>query len=154
MGILGLPMLVAPFLGPVLSGWLLEYTSWHWIFRINVPIGIIALIIGIKSLPSGRICGTFPAGCIPVPVIGNAKRYLYILDDELLCHDGPGAGTDHDAARYPCDEIGSEKPDQPGHAADGFDSTDRRFFCRYHHVRITFVQHCESYESCAERYSW
>lgn len=54
MGILGLPMLVAPFLGPVLSGWLLEYTSWHWIFRINVPIGIIALIIGIKCLPASN----------------------------------------------------------------------------------------------------
>lgn len=54
MGILGLPMLVAPFLGPVLSGWLLEYTSWHWIFLINVPIGIIALIIGIKCLPASN----------------------------------------------------------------------------------------------------
>lgn len=51
MGLLGLPMLIAPVLGPVLSGWLLEYASWHWIFLINVPIGIAALILGVKYLP-------------------------------------------------------------------------------------------------------
>jgi EmrB/QacA subfamily drug resistance transporter len=51
MGLLGLPMLIAPVLGPVLSGWLLEYASWHWIFLINVPIGVIAMIVGIKFLP-------------------------------------------------------------------------------------------------------
>jgi len=52
MGMLGVPMLLAPALGPILSGWLIEYASWHWIFLINLPIGIIALIIGIRSLPN------------------------------------------------------------------------------------------------------
>ncbi|MBN7773525.1 MDR family MFS transporter [Clostridium aminobutyricum] len=52
MGILGLPMLIAPILGPVISGFLLQYASWHWIFLINIPIGIIAIILGIKFLPS------------------------------------------------------------------------------------------------------
>ncbi|MFT8321312.1 MAG: MDR family MFS transporter [Bacillus sp. (in: firmicutes)] len=51
MGVLGVPMLLAPALGPVLSGWLVEYVSWHWIFLINLPIGIVALIVGIKFLP-------------------------------------------------------------------------------------------------------
>ncbi|WP_232381122.1 MDR family MFS transporter [Paenibacillus tianjinensis] len=51
MGMLGIPMLLAPALGPVLSGWLVEYVSWHWIFLINVPIGIVGIILGIKYLP-------------------------------------------------------------------------------------------------------
>lgn len=51
MGMIGIPMLLAPALGPVLSGWLVEYVSWHWIFLINLPIGIIAVIIGIRTLP-------------------------------------------------------------------------------------------------------
>ncbi|MBP2000373.1 EmrB/QacA subfamily drug resistance transporter [Paenibacillus shirakamiensis] len=51
MGMLGIPMLLAPALGPVLSGYFVEYVSWHWIFLINLPVGIIALIIGIKFLP-------------------------------------------------------------------------------------------------------
>jgi EmrB/QacA subfamily drug resistance transporter len=51
MGFLAMPMLIAPLLGPVLSGWLLEYVSWHWIFLINLPIGLIAILLGLKYLP-------------------------------------------------------------------------------------------------------
>ena len=51
MGLLGVPMLLAPALGPILSGWLIEYVSWHWIFLINLPIGIMALFVGMKFLP-------------------------------------------------------------------------------------------------------
>jgi EmrB/QacA subfamily drug resistance transporter len=54
MGILGFPMLAAPIAGPVLSGWILSYASWNWIFLINLPIGIIALILGIKYLPESN----------------------------------------------------------------------------------------------------
>ncbi|WP_419876087.1 MDR family MFS transporter [Candidatus Pristimantibacillus sp. PTI5] len=55
MGLLGIPMLIAPAFGPVLSGWLVDSVSWHWIFIINLPIGIIAFILGYKYLPkSGR----------------------------------------------------------------------------------------------------
>ncbi|NOU90497.1 DHA2 family efflux MFS transporter permease subunit [Paenibacillus sp. LMG 31460] len=51
MGVLGVPMLIAPAFGPVLSGWLVDSVSWHWIFIINLPIGIIAFILGYKYLP-------------------------------------------------------------------------------------------------------
>ena len=40
MAILGVPMLLGPILGPILGGWLIDAASWHWIFLINVPIGI------------------------------------------------------------------------------------------------------------------
>ena len=45
MGILGVPMLVAPILGPILGGWLVDDVSWRWIFLINVPIGIVAIVL-------------------------------------------------------------------------------------------------------------
>ncbi|MFM9277632.1 MDR family MFS transporter [Paenibacillus jiagnxiensis] len=51
MGLLGIPMQIAPAFGPVLSGWLVDSVSWHWIFIINLPIGIIAFILGYKYLP-------------------------------------------------------------------------------------------------------
>ena len=51
MGLLGLPIMLAPTLGPVVSGYILEYFSWHWIFRINIPIGIIAIILTVLFLP-------------------------------------------------------------------------------------------------------
>jgi EmrB/QacA subfamily drug resistance transporter len=43
MGILGVPMLVAPIVGPILGGWLVDDVSWRWIFFLNIPIGIVAI---------------------------------------------------------------------------------------------------------------
>jgi drug resistance transporter, EmrB/QacA subfamily len=51
MGMIGIPMLLAPASGPILSGWLVDYATWHWIFLINLPIGIAAVIIGLRTLP-------------------------------------------------------------------------------------------------------
>lgn len=51
MGMLGIPMMLGPALGPVLGGYLLEYATWHWIFLINLPIGIIAILVGLRYLP-------------------------------------------------------------------------------------------------------
>ena len=50
MGVLGVPMLVAPILGPILGGWLVDDVSWRWIFFINIPIGIVAVILALKVL--------------------------------------------------------------------------------------------------------
>ncbi len=43
MAILGVPMLLGPIFGPILGGWLIDNYSWHWIFLINLPIGLLAL---------------------------------------------------------------------------------------------------------------
>jgi EmrB/QacA subfamily drug resistance transporter len=51
MAILGVPMLLGPILGPILGGWLIDAASWHWIFLINVPIGVIALVYSLLALP-------------------------------------------------------------------------------------------------------
>src|SRR6202050_2357833 len=45
MGFWGLGIVVAPMLGPVLGGWLTDSYSWRWVFYINVPIGIAALVM-------------------------------------------------------------------------------------------------------------
>jgi EmrB/QacA subfamily drug resistance transporter len=54
MAILGVPMLLGPIMGPILGGWLIQHASWHWIFLINVPIGIGAVIYAFLALPSDR----------------------------------------------------------------------------------------------------
>jgi EmrB/QacA subfamily drug resistance transporter len=51
MSIIGVPMVMGPVLGPVLGGLIVSNYSWRWIFYINVPIGIIALILSSKWLP-------------------------------------------------------------------------------------------------------
>src|SRR4051794_37067275 len=54
MAIIGVPMLLAPILGPILGGWLVDDVSWRWIFFINLPIGIVALIAATRILPRDR----------------------------------------------------------------------------------------------------
>jgi EmrB/QacA subfamily drug resistance transporter len=51
MAILGVPMLLGPILGPILGGWLIDHASWHWIFLINAPIGLVAIIYAFFTLP-------------------------------------------------------------------------------------------------------
>ena len=41
----GLAVIVAPTIGPTLGGWLTDHLSWHWIFLINGPVGVISLIL-------------------------------------------------------------------------------------------------------------
>jgi len=55
MAVLGIPMLLGPIFGPILGGWLIEIASWHWIFLINLPIGVIALIYAAKVLPKDNV---------------------------------------------------------------------------------------------------
>ncbi len=45
MAFWGLGIVVAPILGPVLGGWLTDRYSWRWIFYVNLPIGIISLVM-------------------------------------------------------------------------------------------------------------
>ena len=45
MGFWGLGIVVAPILGPVFGGWVTENYSWRWVFYINLPVGIVSLIM-------------------------------------------------------------------------------------------------------------
>ncbi|MGW4500684.1 DHA2 family efflux MFS transporter permease subunit [Micromonospora sp. NPDC004336] len=51
MAVLGIPMLLGPIGGPILGGWLIDTASWHWIFLINLPIGVVALVYAALALP-------------------------------------------------------------------------------------------------------
>ncbi|MEW1955118.1 DHA2 family efflux MFS transporter permease subunit [Terrabacter sp. NPDC080008] len=54
MAVLGIPMLLGPIFGPILGGWLIDNYSWHWIFLINVPIGVVAVLYALWALPGDR----------------------------------------------------------------------------------------------------
>jgi len=54
LGTLGVPTLLAPALGPILGGYLVTYVGWQVIFFINIPIGIVALILATLFLREAR----------------------------------------------------------------------------------------------------
>src|SRR5690349_6560074 len=51
MSIVAVPAMLAPILGPTIGGLILDNASWEWIFYVNVPIGIIAVIAAMRILP-------------------------------------------------------------------------------------------------------
>ena len=51
MGMLGVPVMLAPILGPTIGGLIVQNASWRWIFYVNVPIGVLAVIAAVRVLP-------------------------------------------------------------------------------------------------------
>jgi DHA2 family multidrug resistance protein len=53
--IYGIAVVVAPVVGPTLGGWISDNYSWHWVFLINVPMGLLSLLLvgTLVSEPSG-----------------------------------------------------------------------------------------------------
>ncbi len=54
MSFVAIPGLIGPLLGPTLGGWLVQYASWHWIFLINVPVGLAGGVATLRIMPELR----------------------------------------------------------------------------------------------------
>lgn len=52
MGTLMLPISLAPVLGPILGGLVLEHSDWRWMFLLNVPVGLVILLLAARWLPA------------------------------------------------------------------------------------------------------
>jgi EmrB/QacA subfamily drug resistance transporter len=48
------PALLAPVVAPLLGGWIVTVASWHWIFLINLPLGVVAFAVGARIVPPTR----------------------------------------------------------------------------------------------------
>ena len=51
LGVWGVAAMAAPAIGPTVGGYLVTSVSWHWLFLINVPLGVVALAVGARLLP-------------------------------------------------------------------------------------------------------
>jgi EmrB/QacA subfamily drug resistance transporter len=52
MGYVAVPVLLGPIVGPVVAGAILQHASWRWLFLINLPIGVLAIVLASVFLPS------------------------------------------------------------------------------------------------------
>ena len=50
-----LASMLGPAIGPTLAGWLIEHFSWHWLFLMNVPIGLLSIILTQRLIPYYRL---------------------------------------------------------------------------------------------------
>ena len=51
MSVIGVPMILGPALGPVIGGLIVDGASWRWIFYVNLPIAVVALVLARRVLP-------------------------------------------------------------------------------------------------------
>jgi MFS transporter, DHA2 family, multidrug resistance protein len=52
MALFGAGVMIGPILGPVLGGWLTESFNWRWVFLVNLPIGILAVVMMLRFMPA------------------------------------------------------------------------------------------------------
>lgn len=72
MSWLTVPALVGPLVGPPVGGFITTYLSWHWIFLINVPIGLLGIALATRYLPASPPEETPPLDAIGLLLSGVA----------------------------------------------------------------------------------
>jgi EmrB/QacA subfamily drug resistance transporter len=60
VGVIAIPVLVAPLLGPVIGGLLIQRLSWRWLFLINAPLGLLGAWLAHRRLPPGTTATRTP----------------------------------------------------------------------------------------------
>jgi EmrB/QacA subfamily drug resistance transporter len=78
MSIVAIPAMLAPILGPVVGGLILDSMSWRWIFYVNLPIGVMAVTAALRFLP------TVPRA--PAPALDYRGLVLMALGMPLLTY--------------------------------------------------------------------
>ncbi len=77
--------------GPTLAGFILRIAPWPWLFLINLPIGVAAILLSIRALPNARGHGARFEW--QSAVLGAAMMGLIVYGAESFAHEGPGVGV-------------------------------------------------------------
>jgi EmrB/QacA subfamily drug resistance transporter len=88
MSILSIPMLLAPIAGPIVGGWLIDTSSWRWIFLINLPIGLVTIVLAAIVFPRDH-----PARSETFDVIGALLLSPGLATFLFAMSSIPGRGT-------------------------------------------------------------
>ena len=81
MSFVAIPGLIGPMLGPLVGGLIVSYLPWRSIFFLNIPIGIVGLILVYGRLPDYRLKATPPLDVIGLILFGSGIALLsYVLE--------------------------------------------------------------------------
>ncbi len=89
MGYVGFPVMLAPIMGPVVAGAILEHASWHWIFFINAPFGVLAIAVAALLLPNDEELNPRPLDLIGFFLI--SPGLVLVLEGVQAMTTGGGA---------------------------------------------------------------
>ncbi|HSA52479.1 MAG TPA: DHA2 family efflux MFS transporter permease subunit, partial [Yinghuangia sp.] len=87
MAILGIPMQLAPMMGPLIGGWLVDAVSWRWIFYLNLPLGVLALVLAARVLGPDKAERTRPIDVVGLLLVSPGLSAL-IFGLTTGAHDG------------------------------------------------------------------
>ncbi len=54
LSFVSIPGLLGPLIGPTLGGWLVQWATWHWVFLINLPVGLIGIVMTRRYMINAR----------------------------------------------------------------------------------------------------
>ena len=81
MSFVSIPALIAPMLGPIAGGLIVGYLQWRFIFFLNIPIGLVGLIMVYLHLPDYREENTHPLDIVGLILFGSGIALLsYVLE--------------------------------------------------------------------------
>ncbi|MBF7684822.1 DHA2 family efflux MFS transporter permease subunit [Acinetobacter sp. B10A] len=80
MGLWAMTTVVGPIVGPIMGGWICDNLSWHWIFFINLPIGIICVLGVLRLLKPAET----PTALVKIDAIGLALLVIAIGSLQIM----------------------------------------------------------------------
>jgi DHA2 family multidrug resistance protein len=89
MAVYGMGVVVAPIFGPVLGGWLTDNYSWRWIFYINIPFGVLAVLMlhaFVEDPPYLRDANAKDSG--KIDYVGFAAMAIWLASLQIILDKG------------------------------------------------------------------
>ncbi|MFT4021105.1 MAG: DHA2 family efflux MFS transporter permease subunit [Acinetobacter sp.] len=80
MGLWAMTTVIGPILGPILGGWISDNLTWHWIFFINLPVGLICAFAALKMLKPAET----PTEQLKIDSVGLGLLVLWIGALQLM----------------------------------------------------------------------
>jgi EmrB/QacA subfamily drug resistance transporter len=98
MGIVSMPAMLAPIMGPVVGGLILQNLHWSWIFLVNVPVGVVAFIAGWRILPQTESGEAGRLDVLGLVLLSSATTGVLYGLSQIATHSSLTAG----AIVWPC----------------------------------------------------
>jgi EmrB/QacA subfamily drug resistance transporter len=88
MGAMGVPLMLAPVIGPVVGGLLLDSVSWRWIFLVNVPVCAAGLLLAWRGMPNQTTRDRHPLDVVGLALLSPALATIVYGLSEAGQHGG------------------------------------------------------------------